>query len=99
MQELISKVAVAAGISEEQAKKSIETVSEYLKQRVPESFRTQIDNLMSGGKLSDGVKQKLNELSSEARGKAEEMIKEVRQKAEEAAGKIREIFSEEKKQN
>ncbi|MFI5134383.1 MAG: hypothetical protein ACHQD9_00890 [Chitinophagales bacterium] len=97
MQELVSKVSAAAGITEEQASKSIETVSAYLKERLPESFRTQVDGLINGDKLSEGMKKKLNEVASEARDRAEEMIQDVRDKADEMAGKIREMFSEGKK--
>ncbi len=96
MQELISKVSAAAGITEEQAKKSIDTVSSYIKDRLPESFRSQMDNLLSGGNLSEGVKSKLNEVASEMRGKAEDVFKEVRETADEMAGKIREMFTEKK---
>jgi len=98
MQELISKVAATAGITEEQAKKSIETVTAYVKERLPETFRSQIDNLVNGGKLSEGVKSKLNDVSADVRDKAEDVIKEVREKADEVAGKIREIFSEKNEQ-
>lgn len=94
MQELITKVAAEAGISEAQAKKSIETVSGYVKERLPESFRSQLDNLISGGKLSEGVKSKLNEVAGDVRDKAEDVLHEVREKADEVAGKIREMFSE-----
>jgi hypothetical protein len=96
MQELISKVAAAAGISEEQAKKSIDTVSGYIKNKLPESFRSQIDNLVNGGNLSEGMKTKMNEVTEVFRDKAEDVIKEVRDKAEEVAGKIKEMFAEKK---
>ena len=35
MQELIKKVSESAGVTDEQAKKSIETVSAYLKEKMP----------------------------------------------------------------
>ena len=98
MQELINKVTANSGISEEQAKKSIETVSAYIKERLPESFRSQIDHLVNGEKLSEGMKAKLNDVASEMRDSAEDLIKDVRDKAEEVAGKIREMFSENKNQ-
>ena len=97
MQELINKVMTAANISEDQARKSIETVSGYLKDKLPQSFRSQIDNLINGGKLSEGIKSKLTETGGELRDKAEDVIKDVKEKGEEIAGKIRDIFSEKEK--
>ena len=94
MQELIDKVTAAAGISEEQAKKAIETVAAYVKDRIPESFRSQIDHLVNGEKLSDSVKSQMNDIASDVRDKAEDVIKEVRGKAEEVAGKIKEMFAD-----
>ena len=98
MQELIKQVSTGAGLTEEQAKKSIEIVAAYIKERLPESFRSQIDHLVNGDKLSDGMKAKLNEVASEMRDSAEDFIKDVRDKAEEVAGKIREMFSEDRNQ-
>ena len=97
MQELINKVMNAAGISEDQARKSIETVSGYLKDRMPQSFRSQIDNLINGGKLSEGIKSKLTETGGELKDKAEDVIRDVREKADEVADKIRDMFSEKEK--
>jgi hypothetical protein len=99
MNELITKVAESSGISPDQAKKSVETVTAYIKERLPESFHSQIDNLINGGKLSEGVKSKLNEVASDVRDKAEDVLKEVKEKADEVAGKIREIFSDKKEPN
>ena len=96
MQELISKVTNAAGISEEQAKKSIETVSGYIKEKMPESFRSQIDNLVSGGTLSAGIKDKLKIVAGDLRDKTEDVIKDIREKAEETAGKLRDMFENKK---
>lgn len=80
MEELIKKVTAAAGITEEQAKKSIEAVSTYVKDRLPESFRSQIDNLVSGGTLSEGMKTKMGTVAEDIRDKAEDVIDDVREK-------------------
>ena len=80
MQELIKKVTEAAGISEDQARKAIETVSTYVKDKMPETFRSQIDNLVNGGSISEGLKSKMNEVASEFRDKAEDLIEDVREK-------------------
>jgi len=96
MKELITKVMNAANISEEQAKKSIETVSGYIKEKMPESFRSQVDNLVQGGSLSAGIKDKLKDVAGDLRDKSEDVIKDIREKAGEAAGKLRDMFENKK---
>lgn len=49
MEELIGRVAEKAGISEEQARTAVNTVAEYLKEKVPAPYSRYIDNFMSGG--------------------------------------------------
>ncbi|HUR99283.1 MAG TPA: hypothetical protein VMZ26_14550 [Pyrinomonadaceae bacterium] len=49
MEELIKRVSERAGITEEQAKSAVETVAEYLKEKVPAPYSSYIDNFMSGG--------------------------------------------------
>ena len=80
MEELIKKVTAEAGITEEQAKKSIEAISSYIKDRLPDSFKSQIDNLVSGGTLSEGMKTKMSAVAEDIRDKAEDVIEDVREK-------------------
>lgn len=80
MEDLIKKVTTAAGITEEQAKKSIEAISGYIKDRLPDSFKSQIDNLVNGGTLTEGMKTKMSAVADEFRDKAEDVIEEVREK-------------------
>ncbi len=100
MQELITKVSQSAGITEEQAKKSIEEVAAYLKSKLPAAFHSQIDNLIGGGKLSEGIKEKLMETAVDVKEKTEDIIKDVTEKTEEAIkvfkDKLDEIFSKKK---
>ena len=49
MEELIKQVSERAGITEEQARTAVETVAEYLKERVPAPYSSYIDSFMSGG--------------------------------------------------
>lgn len=49
MEELINRVSERAGITEEQARSAVETVAEYLKERVPAPYSSYIDSFMSGG--------------------------------------------------
>ena len=80
MEDLIKKVTAAAGVTEEQAKKAIEAVSAYVKDRLPETFRSQIDTLVNGGTLSEGMKSKLGAVAEDLRDKAEDVIDDVREK-------------------
>lgn len=49
MNELIQNIISKVGISEEQAKGSIETVAEFVKAKLLESFHGQIDKILEGG--------------------------------------------------
>ena len=86
MEDLIKKVSAAAGITDDQAKKSVETVSAYIKDRLPDSFKSQIDNLVNGGSLSEGVKSKMNDMAGDIREKTEEIISDVKEKFSEMFG-------------
>ncbi len=96
MQELINKVMAASGITEEQAIKSVETVKGYIKEKLPENFRSQIDNLVNGGSLTEGIKSQLNDVADDLRNKAEDVIKDIRGKTGEMADKLKDMFSEKK---
>ena len=54
MEELIKRVSERAGISEEQARSAVQTVAEFLKERVPAPYSSYIDNFMSGGGTEGG---------------------------------------------
>jgi hypothetical protein len=54
MEELIGRVAEKAGISDEQARAAVNTVAEYLKEKVPAPYSSYIDNFMAGGSGSSG---------------------------------------------
>ena len=49
MEELIKQVSERAGITEEQARTAVQTVADYLKDRVPAPYSSYIDSFMSGG--------------------------------------------------
>lgn len=48
MDELIKRITEKTGISEEQARSAITTVSGFLKERLPEPIAGQVDNVLSG---------------------------------------------------
>jgi len=53
MDELVKLVAKKVGISEDQAKKAVETVIGFLKQRLPAPLAAQLDNLLKGSSGTD----------------------------------------------
>jgi hypothetical protein len=60
MDELINQVAQKAGISPDQAKTAVETVLDYLKEKLPAPVAAQIDGVLSGkgpdlGSLAGGL--------------------------------------------
>ncbi len=48
MDELIKRITDKTGISADQAKSAVETVTGFLKEKLPAPIAGQIDNLMSG---------------------------------------------------
>jgi hypothetical protein len=51
--ELIGMVSKTAGISEDQAQKAVDTVWDFLGDKLPEPLAGQIDTVLSGGELPD----------------------------------------------
>ncbi|HEX2640523.1 MAG TPA: hypothetical protein VHL50_08130 [Pyrinomonadaceae bacterium] len=54
MEELVRRVSEKAGISEEQARSAVQTVADFLKERVPAPYSGYIDSFMSGGEGQSG---------------------------------------------
>lgn len=100
MEELTKKVTESAGITDDQAKIAIATVSTYLKDKMPKSFHSQIDNMINGGKLSEGIKEKLMDTAVDVKEKTEEVFKDVAEKTEEVVkgikDKLGDIFTTKK---
>ena len=53
MDELIKRITEKTGISEDQARSAINTVSGFLKEKLPAPIAGQIDNVLGGGGMSD----------------------------------------------
>lgn len=53
MDELIKLVSQKAGISEDQAKKAVETVMGFLKDKLPAPVASQVEGMLSGGEMPD----------------------------------------------
>lgn len=90
MEELKHKIAVAAGITDEQAQKAIDVIREDLKGKAPKAFHQEIDNVLNGAKFGDSfrekaedVRVKVEEAARQAGSKAEVLISEVKEKINE----------------
>lgn len=55
MDELVKLVSERTGLSEEMSKMAVETVLNYLKERLPEPMAAQIDNALEGGGLAGAL--------------------------------------------
>lgn len=62
MENLIKTVCEKAGISEEQAKSAVETVVNFIKDKLPAGFGDQVDNFLKSGPagdIADNLKDKV----------------------------------------
>lgn len=50
MDELVKLVSQKTGISEAQARQAVETVIDYLKEKLPQPIAAQVEGLLEGGK-------------------------------------------------
>jgi len=61
MDELIKRITDKTGISEEQARSTVNTVSGFLKEKLPAPIAGQVDNVLSG---AGGMTDKLGEAAA-----------------------------------
>jgi len=66
MDELIKQVTAKAGISEDQARTAINTVTGFLKDKLPAPIGSQIDNLITGA--GGGVGDAVGDIASKVGG-------------------------------
>lgn len=90
MEALIHKIVDSTGITGEQAKKSIEMVSDELKSKFPTFLHSEIDNVINGGKFGNTYREKADHL----RDKIEEVAKDAGSRAETVFTEIREKLNE-----
>jgi hypothetical protein len=62
MDELIKLVSQKTGLPQDKAKVAVETVVNFLKQKLPPSIAGQLDTLLSGGSLQDNLTKGLGDL-------------------------------------
>lgn len=65
MEQLIKLVTEKTGISESQATTAVNTVINFMKDKLPANLSTQVDSLMKGGSIGDmagGLKDKVGDI-------------------------------------
>jgi uncharacterized protein (DUF2267 family) len=62
MDELIKLVSQKTGLPQDKAKVAVETVINFLKQKLPPSIAGQLDTLIAGGSLPDNLNKGLGGL-------------------------------------
>jgi len=65
MDELIKRITEKTGISEDQARSAVNTVSGFLKEKLPTPIAGQIDNVLSG---AGGMTDKLGDAAEKVGG-------------------------------
>ncbi|HMN32820.1 MAG: hypothetical protein IT215_08745 [Chitinophagaceae bacterium] len=95
MQELINKIMSEVGLTSEQAQKTVNTVVQFVKSKVPPALSGNIDAMFSGVNM-DSIKEKLENKSEILQDKAESIKDKLEDFAEDAKDKI-EDFAEDAK--
>ncbi len=62
MDELIKLVSQKTGLPQDKAQQAVETVLNYLKQKLPPSIAGQIDSVVAGGSLPGDITKGLGDL-------------------------------------
>ncbi|HJY28665.1 MAG TPA: hypothetical protein VJ306_11600 [Pyrinomonadaceae bacterium] len=65
MEELIKRITEKTGISEDQARTAVTTVSGFLKEKLPAPLAGQVDNVLSG---AGGMSDKIGDVASKVGG-------------------------------
>jgi len=65
MDELIKRITEKTGISEDQARSAVTTVSNFLKEKLPAPIAGQVDNVLSG---AGGITDTLGDAAAKAGG-------------------------------
>jgi hypothetical protein len=90
MEALIQKISAQTGVTADQAKKSIEIVSQELKSKFPGFLHNEIDNVINGARFGNSYRDKADQL----RDRIEDVAKEAGNRAETIVTEIREKLNE-----
>ncbi|MEZ5046814.1 MAG: YtxH domain-containing protein [Chitinophagaceae bacterium] len=97
MQELINKIMSEVGLSSEQASKTVSTVVEFVKSKVPGPLAANIESMFSGNKVEtgaekeEGLMDKAEDFAEAAKDKLEDLADVAKDKLGDAADKAEEL--------
>jgi hypothetical protein len=105
MQELINKLMGEVGLTPEQAQKTVSSVLEFVKSKVPPALSGNIEAMFSGmggeakvesykdkaTDFAEATKDKLEDIADEAKDKMEDLAEEAKEKLSVAADKAEEM--------
>ena len=110
MQELLNKLMSEVGLSAEQAQKSLTTVMEFVKSKLPPALSANVDAMFSGAQgemptqsykdkaedFAEATKEKLEDFADEAKEKLSEAADKAEDMAKDALGKLKGLFGGDK---
>lgn len=96
MQELIEKLIAEVGLSSEQASKTVETVLNFVKTKLPPAFSGNIESLLAGKTTevkqeSEGIMDKAEDFAEAAKDKLEDFAEVAKDKLSDAADKAEDL--------
>jgi polyhydroxyalkanoate synthesis regulator phasin len=94
MQELIEKLVAEVGLSSEQAGKTVETVLNFVKSKLPPAFAGNIEGLLQGKGLEqkeEGFMDKAEDMAEAAKDKLEDLAEQAKDKLGDAADKAEDL--------
>lgn len=103
MQELINKITSEVGLTAEQAQKTLETVINHVKSKLPSSLSGSIDSMFSGTQTTTpnataveekGLQDKLKDIAEDAKDKLEDFADDAKDKLEDFADDAKEKLSQ-----
>ncbi len=101
MQELVNKLTNEVGLTAEQAAKTVATMVEHIKSKLPPSLAGNLDALLGnaqaqaneigGSKPGDHLKEKAEDFAEAAKDKLEDLAEQAKDKLSDAADKAEEM--------
>lgn len=94
MQALIEKLVQEVGLSSEQATRSLEVILQFVKDKVPPAFASNIDAMFNGtynATKEQSYKDKAEDFAEATKDKLEELAEQAKEKLSEAADKAEDI--------
>ena len=80
METFIKSLIEKTGITEEQAKASVQHVLDSIKSQLPDMLHEYIDQAANGVKLTDSLKGKVEDTAEDIKEKAEGLFDDLKQK-------------------